>query len=101
MGLPIKPLACGTVTVNGEQVPYRSLSRSEALRIGSWDKADADAAEVFILARACDVSEEDAIAFRDGTDYGTVSELLDAILETSGLSKKAGQPDPKAKSSVS
>lgn len=88
-------LSQSSVTIRGEAVSFRALSRTEGLRLTSWDRADADGAEVFVIAQACAVSDEEARAFMDGTDFDDVTELLTAILELSGLATPKGERDPK------
>lgn len=97
MPLPIG-FAQSSVTIKGQAIPFRALSRTEGLRLNAWDKADADGAEVWVIAQACSVSEEEARAFMDGTDFDAVTELLSAILVLSGLSTPEGQRDPKPRS---
>ncbi len=87
-----------SVTIKGQDIPFRALSRSEGVRLTSWDKADADGAEVWLVVTACDVPEEEAKAFLTGTDLTAGTELLTAILELSGLSTPEGQRDPKRRS---
>lgn len=100
MSLPIRPLPTDSIEVNGEPVEYRSLSRSEAMRVTTDFAGNADGAEVFIIARGTGVSEADAIAWRDVTDMTEAGQLVDAILYLTGLAKRPTDggraADPKA-----
>lgn len=85
MPLPITTLATSTVTIGGEDIPIRSMSRRETLLLGEFDGGDKNAAEVFILQCGTGCSEEEATAFRDGNDARTAGLLIDGIAYLSGL----------------
>ena len=87
MSLPIKALATDSVTIAGQAVEYRSMSRAQALALASY-KGREDEAEVFILMSGTGCSEEEAKAFREGNDTATAGLLIDGILVLSGLAKK-------------
>lgn len=91
MSLPIKPLAWDSVEIAGEKVRYRSLSRAEALRMGTFAGRE-DEAEVFILTCGTGCTEDEARAFRDGNDTETAGLLVDGIIILSGLTRKTAQP---------
>ena len=100
MPLPIIPLPSSTVEVNGSPVTFRSLSRSEALKLRGMQGRE-DEAEVMIVAWACDTSEDDARLFLSSTTVEEAGKLSDAILIFSGLADadEEGEPiDPKAAS---
>lgn len=92
MGLPSIPLSRDVVRVGGEDLPIRSLSRDEAVRVVNFD--DAATAEVFVIACGTDTSEDEAGAWRKVTSSPNVNLLLDAVMELSGLVPKDGA-DPK------
>jgi hypothetical protein len=99
VALPVIPLPSSVVEVNGAPVPFRSLSRSEALALQDF-RGREDEAEVYILVAATGCTEEEAQAFREGTMTMEAGKLIDAILVLSGLAEgtdPAGDPiDPKA-----
>lgn len=94
--LPIKPLPTDSIVINGETVQYRSLSRSEALKMNGFLGRE-DEAEVFVLVHGTGCTEDEAKAFRDSNDTETAGLLIDAIIVLSGLSKKPAptEPDPE------
>jgi hypothetical protein len=48
-------------------------------------KDDPDAAETYILACGCDVSEDEALAWRNSTSAEDAGKVVDAIIYASGL----------------
>lgn len=82
MALPVHPLATGSVTIAGADVPIRSLSRLEVLALSDLDTASA---EVFMVARSTGSSDDEARAWLDSVDAPTAGGLLEAIGELSGL----------------
>jgi len=82
MGLPTPPLATGTVAIDGTDVPIRSLSRDEVVRLADLDTT---AAEVLIIASGTGVPADEAEAWRKAVDATTARTLLDAIGVLSGL----------------
>lgn len=101
MALPVKSLPRSVVTIEADagpaEVPIRGLSRAEVLHLTTKYQdgtalGDIDAAEVFILKCGAEVSDEDAKAFRDGSDATTVGTVIDAILALSGLTKDGKSP---------
>lgn len=95
MSLPTIPLPSSTVEVNGKPVSFRSLSRSEGLKLRQYAGRE-DEAEVFIVACATDFPEDAVRAFLGSTTFTEAQKLTDAILTFSGL---AGDDDPKADTS--
>ncbi len=93
MALPVIPLPSDTVEVNGTEVRFRSLSRSEALKLQDY-RGREDEAELLILQWATGATEEEAKAFQEGTANAEVGKLTDAILIFSGLADE--DTDPKA-----
>jgi len=85
MVLPIKPLPTGSVTIEGTDVPIRSLSRSEVLRLRTFDGREDDA-EPFIVAASTGVTEDEARDWLGSVDVVTGGELVGAILTLTGLS---------------
>jgi len=83
--LPVVALPASSVEVGGATVAIRSLSRKEAMHVGSAFKEDLDGAEVFILAKGCDIPEAEAAAWRDATSVEEAGKVIDAIVYLSGL----------------
>ncbi len=94
MALPVIPLPSSSVEVNGTEVRFRSLSRSEALELKEL-RGDLAAAEVLIISKATGSTEEEAQTFREGTPTMEAGKLIDAILVFSGLAEEE-DTDPKA-----
>ena len=82
--LPVSPLATDTVEVAGQPVAIRSLSRAEAFRLRGFE-GQAEEAEVYLVARGCDITDDDARAWLASVDLMTGSPLVDGILTLSGL----------------
>jgi hypothetical protein len=107
--LPTKPLPTASIDIAGVNVAYRSLSRSEALRMQTF-KGREDEAEIFLLVCGTGCTEEEAQAFRDSNDTETAGLLIDAIIVISGLTKSITAdgkgpdgrrlPDPKPSGSA-
>lgn len=89
MALPINPLPSSSIEIAGQSVAFRSLSRSEALKMQTF-VGRVDDAEIFLLSCGTGCSEEEARAFRDGNDTVTAGLLIDAIIVLSGLTQKRG-----------
>jgi hypothetical protein len=98
MSLPIPTLPTGSVDVDGVAVPIHSLSRSQALKLGTF-RGHEDEAEVFILMSGASVSDDEARAWRESVDTETGGLLIDAILVLSGLAKAGTAPNPSAPTS--
>jgi hypothetical protein len=84
MTLPIISLATDSLELNGTAVEYRSMSRAEALKLQDY-KGRPDEAENYILMCGTGCTEDEAKAFRDGSDTATAGLLIDGILVLSGL----------------
>lgn len=84
--LPLSPLPTDTISINGTDVTYRSLSRREVITLSSFDK-DPNAAESFLLSKSLGITEEEAVAWLDGVDAMTAESLLNAIAVLSGIRK--------------
>lgn len=82
--LPIKPLPTGSVTIEGTDIPIRALSRSEVIRLQSFE-GNEDGAEPFVIAAGTGCTEEEARAFLASTDLVTGGDLLVAIFRLTGL----------------
>ena len=91
MALTPGQLRTGSVTVDGTEIGFRSLSRSEALHIQGMSPEEA---EPFIAARATDSTEDEATKWLDTHDVDEGNELITAICKLSRLGKGTG--DPKA-----
>lgn len=92
--LPQVALPTKSVEVGGTPVQFRSLSRTEAMKVTTQFRDNPDGAEVFILACGVGVSEDEAAAWRNATDPTEAGKVIDGILVLSGLAE--GQGDPKA-----
>ena len=86
--LPIKALPTDTVEIAGTKVSIVSLSRDEVVSLAQFG-GDTSAAEVFMLSRACSITDEEAQEWRTKVDAETAGELLQAIGALSGL--KSGE----------
>ena len=84
MPLPVVPLDTGSVEVGGAEVPIRSLSRDEVVSLAKFGE-DTSSAEVFMLARACGITEDEAREWRTAVNAETAGTLLGAIGRMSGL----------------
>jgi hypothetical protein len=97
--LPVRPLATDTVTIDDVEIPIRALSRAEAVHLKTFrdgtETGDVDGAEVYLLVTSVGVSEDEAKAWRENTDSGTVQAVLERILRLSNLVEE-GAPDPKS-----
>ena len=91
MALPVVALGTGSVDIAGTAVPIRSLSRDEVVALSGFG-ADTSAAEVFMLSRSCDITEDEAAAWRKEVDAETAGELLAAIGDLSGLRSGKAKP---------
>jgi hypothetical protein len=98
MALPVIPLPKSSVDIGGVPVPFRSLTRKEALHVTTGFRDDPDAAEVYILSLGAGITEAEAIAWRESTDPTEAGKLVDAIIYLTGLAKPPaeGSKDPKA-----
>lgn len=86
--LPQIALPTGEVEIDGHSISFRSLSRSEALRLGEYVGRE-DEAEDFLVSCGIDISIEEAHEWRQRTDPITGGLLVNAIIELSGLSDNA------------
>ena len=84
MPLPAVPLDTGSVEVGGTDVAIRSLSRDEVVSLARFGD-DTGSAEVFMLARACGITEDEAREWRTTVNAKTAGTLLGAIGRLSGL----------------
>lgn len=88
MPLPIATLATGEVTVHGEVVPFRAMSRNEVIELGKLEGQN-DQAEIWMLQCGTGCTDDEARAFRDGNDAITAGLLIDAIVKLSGIGNEA------------
>lgn len=84
MTLPIKPLPTGTVTIEGTDVPIRGLSRSEVLKLQTFE-GNEDEAEPFVVAAGTGVSIDEARQWLGSVDLVTGGLLIVGIFKLSGL----------------
>jgi hypothetical protein len=96
-GLPPVPLAVGTATVGGEEVPIRSLTRAEALELRALaGEPDADRrGEVYLIAKGTGVDPAEAEAWWEASDPIAVQKLVSDIAVVSRLQGKDGK-DPNS-----
>jgi len=94
MPLPIPALPAGTIELAGTRVDYHSLSRHQALRLHEF-RGREDEAEDFMVSCACDISIEDAHAWRDAVHFDVAGQLVDAIIAISGLEDEDDKPEPE------
>jgi hypothetical protein len=87
MPLPlVSDLPTKTITVRGEKVSIRSLSRAQSLHLNDFQQgAQEEAAELFLLACAFEVTTDEAKVWLESTDPLTVDEVLEEILELSAV----------------
>lgn len=85
--LPAVPLGTGTAEVAGSEVPIRSLSRAEVLRMRAL--VDSGDSEAFVIARGTGCTDDEAAAWLDSTDNDTAKALVEAILSMSGFRRPA------------
>jgi hypothetical protein len=84
--LPTPALDTDTVDIDGTPVPIRSLSRDEVVSLAKFGD-DTSAAEVFMLSRACDITEAEAAEWRTKVNAQVAGTLLAAIAALSGISR--------------
>lgn len=84
--LPSKAMPRATVTIDGQDIEVRGLSRAEAVKLSTgYDQDTIDDAEIFVLVCGTGVSEDEAREFRDNTDTVTAGLVIDKIIELSGI----------------
>lgn len=91
MALPVVPLPTETVTVGGIAVAIRGLSRLEVVKLKTDYQGKEDAAEVFLLSCALNITQEEAEAWLQATPPAPAGELIEAIIYLSGLATKGGK----------
>ena len=83
--LPLVTLPNGSFTEGPlKGVEYHSLSRSQAMKLQSFQGRE-DEAEDFLISCALDMSVDAAHAWRDSVHLSVAGELVDAIITISGL----------------
>lgn len=93
MALPAVPLSTSTLTIGGTDVTIHALTRTQALELNAYQGRE-DEAEDALIAWATDCSTEEAHAWRQAVSWDTAGQLVDAIIELSGLTQ---QPVPVPK----
>lgn len=88
MSLPPVPLPRDTVDVEGVPVQVRGMSRAEVSKLAGYG-SDLDAAENWVLACGCDISMEDAAAWRGAVPADAAGPVIDRICVLSGISEGA------------
>ncbi len=98
--LPSVPLAVGTTTVGGTEVPIRSLTRAEALELRALaGQPDADRrGEVYLIAKGTGVDPADAEVWWESSDPVAVQRLVRDIAVVSRLQGEDGK-DPNSPAS--
>jgi len=84
MTLPVGTLGTDTFDVDGVSVTIRSLSASQAFGLNDYLARKAEA-PAYIIAHGTGASEEETKAFLDSHKLETSVQLVNAILELSGL----------------
>lgn len=84
MALPPVTIPRATVKVGDDEVLVRGLSRAEAVHLQSFG-SDLDAAENYVLCCGAGVSLEEAAAWRAASPAAVVGEVVDRIVDLSGL----------------
>ena len=94
MPLPVGKLGTDSITIDGVEIPFRSLSVKEALGIDGFKDRRAEAPS-YIIRCGTGASEDEAAAFLDSHSLQEGVKLVNAILKLSGLSDtfRAGIPD--------
>src|ERR1700690_4298890 len=94
--LPAAPLARGQAEIMGQTIAVRSLTRAEFLHLSALkDLPDADrAGEIYMIACALDMDEEEAGRWWDESDGMIVQGLIFAIATVSRIPTGDGA-DPK------
>lgn len=95
MSLPRVELPREKVSVGGEEIEVRGLTRGEAIRVRN-NSADMDRMEIIILACGTDLPEDEIAAWRDSTPAGVVEPIVDVIVRLSGLGEGAQKSSREA-----
>lgn len=90
MGLPSIPLPKDIVEVGGDKVEVRGLSRAEVIKLQTFN-GDMDAVENFVLSCGTGVSEDEAKEWRGAVPADEAGNLIDRIVELSGLTEGASK----------
>ena len=95
--LPQVPLAVGTTTVGGTEVPIRSLTRAEALELRALaGQPDADRlGEIYLIAKGTGADPAEAEAWWEASDPVAVQRLVRDIAVVSRLQGEDGK-DPNS-----
>ena len=92
MPLPVIPLPTGEVTVDGNVIPIRGLSRTEYLTVGQMGRENVVEAEAVILSAGTGVTIEEARAWLAATESAPAQVVLDAITDLSGKERDGKVP---------
>lgn len=95
MPLPIRPLATATFDLDGQSIEYRSLSRTEVVKLADLNE-DTSAAEAFMVSNSAGVTVEEATTWLNSVDAKTADGFLTAVSVLSGLRKPRAGAEGKA-----
>lgn len=92
MALPRVPLPTTKLEIGGELLEVRGLSRSEAISVGEMANKPNEA-EIWVVAKGCDVDISEAREWREVMPSAVIDQVVNKILELSGLQGAATFPD--------
>jgi hypothetical protein len=92
MGLPKKALPTKTIEVAGQKLEIRGLSRAEVIRFYVDFSGDLEGAEIYLIAKGANVSDEEAKTWREEVDANTADLLIKEISRLSALSEDGEDP---------
>jgi hypothetical protein len=94
--LPRPVLPTGSIELGGVRVEYRSLTRSQSLQLNDYKGREGEA-EDFMLSCGLGCSVAEAHEWRGAVSFEVAGQLLDAIIELSGLTEQVKViDDPKS-----
>lgn len=82
--LPLRPLATDEVTVNGETVTIRALSRAEVIQLGKIRREDGDS-DIFAIACATGETVESVTEWFTKVDNETAYMLASKVMKLSAM----------------
>lgn len=98
MALPIPARSVGTITIDGVDVPVRSLTAREATAIRSFD--DPSDRNVYLIACAFDLDKDEAQHWYDSVDAAVALAVLEGITTVSGMSPAEAKRFPASDDDV-
>lgn len=84
MALPKVALPTETLTIDGQEVPVRGLSRKEVLALSEL-KDTPEKADVLAVAWGCGVTEDEAAEWLDSSPSNVTIQVVGKVMELSGL----------------